>query len=196
MTFKDLILHETNIKSIEVVEDTLSILEYRAKPNFKVLGSRCGTMINSVASEINALTNKQISSIMSGATVKLSCGVDISKDDLILSEVHKDGVCVGSFNGITIALDTHITDELKQECIARDFVNLMQNYRKDSGFNVSDHVMVSLFVDCEFTRRALLRFKRYICKELLCDKLELTDTRLDSMSDIEQFSVRVERIKL
>ena len=72
----------------------------------------------------------------------------------------------------------------------------MQNYRKDSGFNFSDHVMVSLFVDCEFTRRAVLRFKYYICKELLCDKLELTDTRLDSMSDIEQFSVRVERIKL
>ena len=143
----DLIKAEVNVKEIVLLDDASGILVKQIKPNFKALGPRFGKDMGLIAKEIQGFSAAQInqldkegslSIVISGNSIILSLEeVEISSQDI-------EGWLVANSNGITVALDITISPELKQEGIARELVNRIQNIRKDSGFDVTDKIKVHL----------------------------------------------------
>jgi isoleucyl-tRNA synthetase len=143
----DLIKAEVNVKEIVLLSDDSGILIKQIKPNFKTLGPRFGKDMGLISKEIQNLTSEQIAKfdkegslaiVISGNSVILSIeDVEISSQDI-------EGWLVANSNGITVALDITISPELKQEGIARELVNRIQNIRKETGFEVTDKIKVHL----------------------------------------------------
>src|SRR5690554_8237059 len=143
----DLIKAEVNVKEIELLDDASGVLVKQIKPNFKVLGPRFGKDMGLISKEIQRFSQEQINEIeknneiyleVSGNNIKLTLEeVEISSQDI-------EGWLVANANGVTVALDITITDELRKEGIARELVNRIQNIRKDSGFEVTDKINVQM----------------------------------------------------
>ena len=170
---KDLILSEVNIKEIEYLEADNAILVKGIKPNFKALGPKIGANMKALAAAVSSMDQAQIRTIETEGKISLNLGQ--TEFELILADVEitsQDipGWLVSSYNGLTVAMDITITEALKKEGIAREFVNRLQNLRKDSGLDVTDRIAVSVDAD-ELTLGAILDFKSYICSEILADSL-------------------------
>lgn len=170
---KDLILSEVNIKEIEYLDADNAILVKGIKPNFKALGPKIGANMKSLAAAVAAMDQSQIRTIETEGKIQLNLGQ--MEFELILADVEitsQDipGWLVSSYNGLTVAMDITITETLKKEGIAREFVNRLQNLRKDSGLDVTDRIAVTVDSD-ESTLNAILDFKSYICSEILADTL-------------------------
>ncbi len=173
----DLIKQETNIKEVELLEDASDILVKQIKPNFKVLGPRFGKDMKLVASAINGFSDTDIREIeqngeiaidISGKKCTLQLGdVEISSQDI-------EGWLVANQGSLTVALDVNITEELREEGIARELVNRIQNLRKDSGFEVTDRIHVQL-QHSEHLRNAVDHNLEYIKTETLTEELEFMD---------------------
>ncbi len=173
----DLIKAEVNVKVIELLDDASGVLVKQIKPNFKALGPRFGKDMGLIAKEIQGFTadqindldrNGEISLVISGKSIILSLeDVEISSQDI-------PGWLVANANGITVALDITLTEELINEGIARELVNRIQNLRKDSGFEVTDKIKVHLqnHVSLE---KAIKDNEQYIKSETLTDSLELVN---------------------
>jgi len=172
-----LIKQETNIKEVELLEDASDILVKQIKPNFKVLGPRFGKDMKLVASAINGFSDTDIREIeqngeiaidISGKKCTLQLGdVEISSQDI-------EGWLVANQGSLTVALDVNITEELREEGIARELVNRIQNLRKDSGFEVTDRIHVQL-QHSEHLRNAVDHNLEYIKTETLTEELEFMD---------------------
>ncbi len=140
---EELIKSEVNIKEIEYIDDASGILVKNAKPNFPLLGKRFGPKMKLVAAAVGKWGQEEINALEKNGTIEID--LDGEKASLALEEVlitSQDipGWSVASHNGITVALDVTLTDELKQEGIARDLVNRIQNLRKDMGLEVQDKI--------------------------------------------------------
>ncbi|POS03196.1 isoleucyl-tRNA synthetase [Flavobacterium croceum DSM 17960] len=182
----DLIKAEVNVKEIELLDDASGVLVKQIKPNFKALGPKFGKDINLVSKEIQAFSQDQINEIdtkgeisivISGKSIILtSQEVEITSQDI-------PGWLVASANGITVALDITISDALKKEGISRELVNRIQNIRKDSGFEVTDKIKVTLerFGNLE---DAILSNQEYIKSETLTEELNFSDN-LENGIEIE-----------
>ncbi len=143
----DLIKAEVNVKEIVLLDDASGILVKQIKPNFKALGPRFGKDINLISNEIQQLSQKQINDLeREGSLLLVIAGnsVNLTLEDVAISSQDIEGWLVANSNGITVALDITISEELKQEGIARELVNRIQNIRKDSGFEVTDKIKVHL----------------------------------------------------
>ncbi|MES2746999.1 MAG: isoleucine--tRNA ligase [Bacteroidota bacterium] len=169
----DLIKAEVNVKEIELLDDASGVLVKQIKPNFKALGPRFGKDMGLIAKEIQNFSVEQINEIDSKGSLTL----DISGKSIILSSedveiVSQDipGWLVASANGITVALDITLTPELKNEGIAREVVNRIQNIRKDSGFEVTDKIKVVIQKN-ELLETAVMSNISYIQSETLTDSL-------------------------
>ncbi len=178
---KDLILSEVNIKEIEYLDADNAILVKGIKPNFKALGPKIGANMKALTAAVAAMDQAQIRTIETEGRIRLNLGQ--TEFELILADVDitsQDipGWLVSSYNGLTVALDITITDILKKEGIAREFVNRLQNLRKDSGLDVTDRISVSVSAD-ESTLGAILDFKSYICSEILADTLVTSEGMLE-----------------
>ena len=182
----DLIKAEVNVKEIVLLDDASGILVKQIKPNFKALGPRFGKDIGLIAKEIQSFSAAQInqldkegsiSIVISGNSIILSLAeVEISSQDI-------EGWLVANSNGITVALDITISDELKQEGIARELVNRIQNIRKDSGFEVTDKIKVHLQKNAEL-ESAVNANEAYIKSETLTETLVFEEV-LESGIEIE-----------
>ncbi len=171
----DLIKSEVNVKEIELISDDSGILVKQIKPNFKVLGPRFGKDMKLVASKINTLEAKDITTIeqegqmtieINGENVTLESGdVEITSQDI-------EGWLVASNSGVTVALDVTISEELKKEGVARELVNRIQNLRKDSGFEVTDRIHVQLQNEPSIAQTVATN-AAYIKEETLADTLEI-----------------------
>jgi isoleucyl-tRNA synthetase len=169
----DLIKAEVNVKEIVLLDDASGILVKQIKPNFKALGPRFGKDMGLIAKEIQSFSAAQInqldkegslSIVISGNSIILSLEeVEISSQDI-------EGWLVANSNGITVALDITISEELKQEGIARELVNRIQNIRKDSGFDVTDKIKVHLQKNPEL-ENAVKANEAYIKSETLTETL-------------------------
>jgi isoleucyl-tRNA synthetase len=172
---KDLILSEVNIKEIEFLSDTSGVLTKKIKPNFKTLGPKYGKHMKAIAGVVGKFGQEEIASIEKNNGYQLEInGENLSLDleDFEITSQDIPGWLVTSEGGITVALDITINAELKEEGIAREFVNRIQNLRKDKGFDVTDKVELKILTN-EQINTAINNNKKYICDETLASSLEL-----------------------
>ena len=175
---KELILSEVNVKEIQYVSDTSGIVKKRIKPNFKVLGKKLGGQMKLVGDVINTFGQTEIQQIEAQGLLNII--LDGQSYSLLLSEVEIisddiEGWLVVSENGITVALDIHLSDTLINEGIARELVNKIQNERKDADFFVTDNIKITV-EENEAIANAINEYKDYICGETLAKELLLRKT--------------------
>jgi isoleucyl-tRNA synthetase len=169
----DIIAEELNVKEVLIQEDESALVSYSAKANFKVLGSRLGKQMKSVASQIELFSGAMIASILDGKSVKLQYSegeIEISVEHIIVGRTEREGVKVLNEGSLTVGFDTKVTEELLQEGIARDIVRSVQNLRKDSGFEVSDRINLTYDGD-DVVRQVFANFGSTIAKETLSNSL-------------------------
>jgi len=172
---KDLILSETNIKEIEFIKDTSGIIKKKIKPNFKVLGPKVGKDMKLVASAINTLGDEEINQLEVNGTLPLSNMLhSISLEDVEIIAEDVAGWQVANLDKLTVALDVHITDTLKMEGLAREFINRIQNLRKELNFEVTDKINVTVS-NSSFLTDAIQNNLSYIRTEILADSLKIED---------------------
>ena len=177
MAVQDLIKSEVNVKAIELIDDASGILVKNIKPNFKVLGPRFGRDMKVVANAINAMTAKDISTIENEGEITVDINgksVTLAPEDVEITSQDIEGWLVASSGSLTVALDVTLTDELKNEGIARELVNRIQNLRKDSGFEVTDKIEVQLQRDGK-VEQAVNDNLEYIKMETLTAKLDVAE---------------------
>ncbi|MFM8913329.1 MAG: class I tRNA ligase family protein, partial [Flammeovirgaceae bacterium] len=193
---EDIIKSEVNVKSIEYIDDTSGILVKKVKPNFAKLGKQYGSKMKEVSAVINAFGKEDIQAIEKAGTLNKG-GFDLVLEDVLISSEDIPGWSVATEGGITVALDINITDELKREGIARDFVNRIQNLRKDKGLEVLDKIGITVQKDGEVLTASLIEFKEYICAETQALSLEFKEQSIDASEiDMDDFVLRVTVSKL
>lgn len=179
---ESIILEEINVKKIEFVsEETSNVIHRKAKANFRELGKRFGKQTNLVANKIKDISNNDIIELEKGNNITFQIDdlvAEITFDDIeILSEEIK-GWSVASESGITVALDTELTQELINEGISREFVNRIQNLRKESGFEVTDRIVIS-YSCVENLKDTIEAEKVYICNETLANEIIFVENNVD-----------------
>ena len=143
----DLIKAEVNVKEIELLDDASGVLVKQIKPNFKTLGPRFGKDMGLISKEIQNLSQEQINQLDRENSLEIVISgksIILTSDDVEITSQDIPGWLVANSNGITVALDITISDELRKEGIARELVNRIQNIRKDSGFDVTDKIKVQV----------------------------------------------------
>lgn len=166
---EDVILEEINVKKIEIVTDDSGIVRKKAKPNFRSLGQKFGKTVQPIASRIREFTSKEITQLeQDGVMVVPVNGVDytIAKEDVEILHEDLQGWMVESDGTMTVALDTELDDELIEEGLAREFVNRVQNMRKDAGFEVTDRIKI-YYRSGDRLAKALTRLASYVQQETL-----------------------------
>ena len=173
----NLIKHEVNVKEIELLDDASDILVKQIKPNFKTLGPRFGKDMRAIASVINSFTTDNIKKIDSEGQIDIDINgknITLGLADVEISSQDIEGWLVANEGALTVALDVTITEKLKNEGVARELVNRIQNLRKDSGFEVTDRIDVILQEDNNITQ-AIKANADYIKTETLTETLEIKD---------------------
>lgn len=182
----DLIKAEVNVKEIVLLDDASGVLVKQIKPNFKTLGPRFGKEMGLVSKEIQGFSKEQISTLDKKGSLEVVIAgnnVLLTLEDVEITSQDIEGWLVANSNGITVALDITISEELKQEGIARELVNRIQNIRKDSGFEVTDKIKVQLKRD-GILETAILKNEDYIKSETLTSELVFVD-EIENGTEIE-----------
>lgn len=173
----NIILAEVNVKEVEFLTDTAGVIKKKIKPNFKALGPKYGKMMKQIAGVVNQLDQDAISAFEGTGEYELTVGdekIMLSLDDVEIQTEDIPGWTVATEGQMTIALDINLTDELKQEGIAREFINKIQNLRKESDFEVTDRINLRIAKHEEYNV-AVENYKDYICAQTLADSLELVE---------------------
>nr|WP_317631446.1 isoleucine--tRNA ligase [uncultured Flavobacterium sp.] len=173
----DLIKAEVNVKEVELLNDASGILVKQIKPNFKALGPRFGKDMGAVSKEIQNFSQEQIVSLEKNSNIDIKIAdktVNLTLEDVEITSQDIEGWLVANANGITVALDITISEELKQEGISREIVNRIQNIRKDSGFEVTDKIKVQILKQSEL-EAAVLANEAYIKSETLTESISFVD---------------------
>ncbi len=171
---EQLILSEVNVKELEYLEDS-GILVKQIKPNFKTLGPKYGKQMKAIAAKIKSFTQDDISQLEKTGKIDLNIDgetITLTKNDVEITTQDIPGWLVMTENGITVALDITITDQLREEGIAREFINRIQNLRKESGLEVTDKIILKI-QQHEAINNAILNNKDYICSETLATDIKL-----------------------
>ncbi|NUY81289.1 isoleucine--tRNA ligase [Flavobacterium sp. MAH-1] len=174
----DLVKAEVNVKEIELLDDASGVLVKQIKPNFKALGPRFGKDMGLISKEIQGFSQEHIAQLEREGELTLAIsGKDttLTTADVEISSQDIEGWLVANSGAITVALDITITDELKNEGIARELVNRIQNMRKDSGFEVTDKITVSLQSE-QTLNKAIESFGQYIKDETLTKELVISES--------------------
>jgi isoleucyl-tRNA synthetase len=183
---EDLIKAEVNVKTLEYLTETEGIISKKIKPSFQALGKKLGGKMKAVSSALNNFSQQDIATIEKNGNFVLKVeGEDIN---ILLNEVEIaaddiPGWSVANKGSLTVALDITISDELKQEGNAREFVNRIQTIRKESGFELTDRIFVKV-LDHDEIKPSLNQFKNYICAEILADSIDFVGELKDGV-DIE-----------
>jgi isoleucyl-tRNA synthetase len=181
-SIKDLVLAEVNVKEIEFMTDATGILVKKIKPNFKVLGKKAGAMMKEIVSSIQEFSQADILRLERDGAYDLVLkegAIRLEPEDVEILSEDIPGWQVASDGRITVALDIHISEKLKEEGIAREFVNRVQNLRKEKGLEVTDKIALKV-LDHTSLRNSLLNNKDYICAEILATSLEIVDSMQNS----------------
>jgi isoleucyl-tRNA synthetase len=173
----DLIKAEVNVKEIVLLDDASGILVKQIKPNFKTLGPRFGKDMGLIAKEVQGFSSDQINKFERDGEISIIIqekSIILTLQEVEISSQDIEGWLVANSNGITVALDISISEELHQEGIARELVNRIQNIRKDSGFEVTDKIKVQIQRNGDL-ETAVLNNEAYIKSETLTDILVFVD---------------------
>ena len=197
---QDLILSETNIKEIELLTDTEGVLVKKIKPNFKLIGPRYGQQMKAIAGMVNQWTGADISKVEStgGWSGDIDgTQVELTLEDFDISTADIPGWLVASEGRITVALDITISEGLKSEGIARELVNRIQNYRKESGLEVMDRIQLTIDAN-EKIKAAIESNKDYICNEVLAEGIGFDHLESSSnlVADLEEGDTIIGLVKV
>jgi len=179
---KDLILAEVNVKEVEYIDDNSSILVRKVKPNFKTLGPRYGKLMKEISNIISTLTPKEIAAFENNGNYPITISgqkIVLTTEDVEIISEDISGWQVANDGKLTVALDITVSDDLLYEGIAREFVNRIQNIRKENGFDVTDKITV-LIEDHEFVREAVKRHSSYIGSQTLATTVNLVNSFTDN----------------
>ena len=175
---KELILNEVNVKSIQFVDNSAGILVKRIKADFKKLGPKCGKHMKQVSTLLQEMSQPQIAEFEKIGNYTLSVennvNITISTQDVEIISEDIPGWLVANEGKITIALDITLTDELKEEGIARELVNRIQNIRKANGFDITDRISIVIEKNPLFNQ-AIENYKQYIASQTLAKSIEISD---------------------
>lgn len=172
---QDVILEEVNIKEMIALEDDSSIVNKSAKPNFKVVGPKYGKLVKALTNAIKELDKNSISIIEKTGELEIQIEgetVKIGREDVEIISHEIEGWLVESEEGVTVAIDTELTEDLIAEGYAREFVNRVQNMRKDAGFDVIDRINVFLTGDEKLIGH-VKKFYDYISNEVLAEQIKI-----------------------
>lgn len=195
---KNLIMSEVNVKEIRFV-DAIE-LHKTIKCNFRVMGKKYGKLMKNVSNAVNAMGQEQIADLEQKGEVVLTIEggnpVTVLRDEVEIFNEDIPGWSVANDGAFTVALDLEISEDLRREGMAREIVKRIQTFRKESGFEITDHIHIMLD-EKEKYREVIEQFKDYICGQVLCDNLEWTSTPLSDKLNFDDFSlsVQIEKIK-
>jgi isoleucyl-tRNA synthetase len=189
---EEIIKAEVNIKSIEYIDDTSGLLVKKVKPNFAKLGKQYGPRLKEISAVITSMSQEEINALeKSGALVK--DGFDLVTEDVLISSEDIPGWSVASEGDVTVALDVTLTEVLKREGIARDFVNRIQNLRKDMGLEVLDKIEIDVERNGEAMTSAIDEFKQYIRTETQAVSLTFRDSISEGVDvDMDEQMLKVQ----
>jgi isoleucyl-tRNA synthetase len=182
----DLIKAEVNVKEVELLDDASGVLVKQIKPNFKTLGPRFGKDMGLISKEIQNLSQELINQLDRENSLELILSgksITLTSDDVEITSQDIPGWLVANANGITVALDITISEELRKEGIARELVNRIQNIRKDSGFEVTDKIVVKMEKNPQI-EAAVVANSEYIKSETLTETL-LFEDKIENGIEIE-----------
>ncbi|MDO5616827.1 MAG: DUF5915 domain-containing protein, partial [Cruoricaptor ignavus] len=197
LAVSELIKQEVNVKELQLInaEEAAHLIVKQIKPNFKTLGSRLGKDMKTVGAEISAMTSEQIANLEKEGKMQIA-GHEIGLEDVEIFTKDIPGWTVTSEGKITVALDLTLTDELKSEGIAREFINRIQNLRKEKDFDLTDRISIQLEENSPFETE-LIKNTEYISSEVLSDKIEVVNS-LANFDEIEidevKFKVNVQKM--
>ena len=196
---QDIILNEVNVKELKFADSGSNILVKKVKPDFKKLGPRYGKVMKALAAAIQAMTQEEIATFERDGSFTFpidgnACTVVTDDVEIISEDI--PGWLVANEGRLTIALDITVTDELRREGLARELVNRLQNMRKSSGLEITDHIRVTL-APAEEMEGVLETYGDYIRRQVLADAITTTERSAD-MTDLEfddfQLPVKIEKV--
>nr|AMP57296.1 anticodon-binding domain of tRNA [uncultured bacterium] len=179
---KDLVLAEVNVKDIEFLKDSAGILVKKIKPNFKTLGPKYGKLMKSISEAVGQMGQHDIAELERNGFFALQIqgeAVELGLEHVEITSEDIPGWLVASEGKITVALDVNVTPELREEGIAREFINRIQNIRKDSGFDVTDKVNIKIQRH-DSINTAIEKHRDYIAAQTLAVNILLMDSCDDS----------------
>ena len=180
---EDLIKSEVNVKQVNYLNDASGVLSKRVKPNFKALGPKFGKDMKAVADLITGMSTEDLSMVESNGTVNLH-GFEIGMADIEVMTEDMPGYLTASEGGLTIALDNTLSPELIREGMAREFVNRVQNLRKDLGFDVIDKIHILILENSGEWKESLTEFKGYISQEVQALSIDWVNEIGDGYSEV------------
>ena len=176
-SIQDIVLSEVNVKELEILKDVSGVLVKKVKPDFKKLGPKYGKLMKQIAGAVAQFGQEDIARLEADGKYILNIAdqeVELLAEDVEISTEDIPGWLVMTENGVTVALDITISEELKNEGIARELVNRIQNLRKDSGLEVTDRISLKVQPAAGLDE-AIAQNKGYITSETLTENLEITD---------------------
>jgi isoleucyl-tRNA synthetase len=200
---EDIIKNEVNVKEVVILDSNNDIIKRKAKANFKTLGKRLGSKMKWAADIISKLDNDAITVIMEGeysingveGSFEKSDPILIYPDDIEVSVQEIPGFEVTSKGNLTVALDVVISAELQQEGDAREFVNRIQNIRKESGLNLSDRIKLQVLENKNLFL-SINEYKNYICGEILADDIDwVAELQAGTEIEVNEHLLKVAVIK-
>ncbi|MFW6363999.1 MAG: isoleucine--tRNA ligase [Spirochaeta sp.] len=171
---EDIIREELNVKDVVFRENEEDLVEYKAKPNYRVLGKELGKDMKLAAEKIQGFSGREIMSLMEGNILNLDIGdrsIDITLNSIEVQRLEKENLKVLNEGSLTIALDPEITEELSREGLVRDLIRAVQNNRKECGLDVTDRIVLSIQPHDE-VQQAVRDFEDFLQEETLCTAIE------------------------
>ena len=194
---KNLVLAEVNVKDVEYIDDSSSLVVKKAKPNFKTLGPRYGKLMKEIGSAIAALSRADIAAFEANGSLVLKVAgkeITIAEGDVEIISEDIPGWQVANEGKLTVALDVTVTDELRYEGIAREFVNRIQNIRKENGYDVTDRIIVKI-EKSDLIAQTVKLHAGYIGQQTLANKVSVVDALGNGASvrevDIDEIIVKI-----
>ncbi|MFI0434481.1 MAG: isoleucine--tRNA ligase [Parachlamydiaceae bacterium] len=173
-----LIADELNVKEVLFSDDETVFVSLNAKPNFRVLGKKVGKLMKAAQFAIEQLGQKELEQLLNGGTVVLNLAghsVSLTSEDVQVERAVHEGIVAANQGLITIALDTHLSEELLQEGLAREIVNKVNTMRRDADFAVTDRIKLRMETT-PFVMASFEKFRDYICREVLAIQIEFAPT--------------------
>jgi isoleucyl-tRNA synthetase len=170
----DVILEEINVKAIEFIDESSPIVRKTASANFKIIGPKFGKSVNAVAKRIKEMSSPEVIQLEQTGSFSAEVNgtaVTIAREDVTIAAQSIEGWLVETAEGLTVALDTTLTDDLINEGLAREFVNRIQNMRKDAGLSVTDRIRI-YFESSDRLAGAVSRMSDYIKSETLATQVQ------------------------
>lgn len=186
-SMKDLILSEVNVKGLDLVDGDSGVLVKRVKPDFKKLGPKFGKMMKQVAAAIQQMSQPQISELERNGSISMAIGdsealIDLADVEVISEDI--PGWLVANEGNVTVALDITLTPELRNEGIARDIVNRIQNIRKSRGYEITDKIVLTFAADPAYAD-AIDQFGDYISRQVLATEIKAVENFDASKDGVE-----------